>query len=146
MAQIEVESKCNEGITAFDGGMGLGQFMPETAEWIHNREKALQEFDFNPYDPNWSIRALILYDRHCYDSTMCKGWYFAFRAYNGGITRINEEIKKAGACKEEEVEKVCKRRVLQLKSGALDLCKVNIEYPYKIFRASKKYISQGKML
>ncbi|HOP33245.1 MAG TPA: lytic transglycosylase domain-containing protein [Candidatus Hydrothermia bacterium] len=139
MAQIEVESRCNETITAFDGGMGLGQFMPETARWIHNQEKALQEFDFNPYDPAWNIRAMILYDRYCYENTLCTGWYYAFRVYNGGIAQLNREIKLAGVCKEEEVEKFCNRRKIRLKSGILDLCEVNIKYPYKIFSLARRW-------
>lgn len=139
LGQIEQESRCDAGATAFDGGMGLGQFMPETAQWIHKREKALQEFEYNPYDPRWNIRALILYDKYCYERTVCKGWYFAFRAYNGGINNLNREITKANSCKPKEVEMYCNRKKIKLKSGILDLCKVNIEYPYKIFNRSEKY-------
>ncbi len=98
MGQIEQESRCNEGITAFDGGMGLGQFMPETAEWIQKKEMTLRDIAVQPlpYDPQWSIRALILYDRWLYKSTACPGWYYAFRAYNGGVGLMNREIWKAG--------------------------------------------------
>jgi len=139
MGQIEVESKCQESITAFDGGMGLGQIMPETAKELHKKYPELREFDFNPYDPRWNIRAMILYDRACYRGVICKDWYYAFRAYNGGIGNINREINIAKTCNFEDVEKVCKRRVL-LKNGALlDLCRVNIKYPYMIFERAKKY-------
>lgn len=139
MGQIEQESCCNEAVTAFDGGMGLGQFMPETARWIHKREKSLQEFDFNPYDPAWNIRAMILFDRYCYERTLCKGWYYAFRAYNGGIENLNREINYARVCDELIVEGFCRRKIIKLKSGNLDLCRVNIEYPYLIFKRAKKY-------
>lgn len=139
MGQIEQESRCNEGATAFDGGMGLGQFMPETARWIHQREKALQEFEFNPYDPAWNIRAMILYDRYCYQEAACKGWYYAFRAYNGGLSKLNKEITEAKSCLPEVVERFCKRKILKLDSGILDLCRVNIEYPYSVFMRAKKY-------
>lgn len=145
MGQIEIESKCNEKATSFDGGMGLAQFMPEVAVWIHKKEKFLQEFPRNPYDPRWAIRALILYDRFCYKSVSCSGWYYAFRAYNGGIYNINKEIEKTGSCDICAVEKNCSRKVLKLKTGNLDLCKVNIAYPNKIFRESRKYERPGQM-
>lgn len=141
MGQIDQESRCNEGITAFDGGMGLGQFMPETAEWMQAREAALKEFgiDPQPYNPRWAIRALILYDRYLYKEADCEGWYFAFRAYNGGLGNLNKEIRLADSCDEKDVERCCKRRVIRLKSGMLDLCRVNIEYPYLIFKKAEKY-------
>lgn len=139
MGQIQQESRCNEGATAFDGGMGLGQFMPETAAWIHKKERSLQEFEFNPYDPAWNIRAMILYDRYCYENTLCKGWYYAFRAYNGGVGNLNREIKYAGICEQKIVESFCKRKVIKIRTGALDLCRVNIEYPYAIFNRAKNY-------
>lgn len=45
MGQIEQESNCRSGATAFDGGQGLGQFMPATARWVHDREDALMDAD-----------------------------------------------------------------------------------------------------
>jgi len=145
MGQIEQESQCKEGITAFDGGMGLGQFMPDTADWIQAREAALKEFgiDPQPYNPRWAIRALILYDRWLYKEVACEGWYYAFRAYNGGLGNMNKEIRLAHSCDKITVERHCKRRLIKLKSGSLlDLCKVNIEYPYLIFIKAEKYRRQ----
>jgi len=142
LAQIEQESGCREKITAFDGGMGLGQFMPETAEWVHEREKDLQDISArsSPYDPRWSIRALIIYDDWLFRNTDCEAWYYAFRAYNGGLGNINREIKVAGCCDSGAVERACKRKSIKLKSGKLlDLCCVNIAYPRKIFEGSEKY-------
>jgi hypothetical protein len=141
--QIEQESRCNEGITAFDGGQGLGQFMPRTAAAIHEEEAALRELGAVPlpYDPRWAIRALVLYDRRLYTQTTCPGWYFAFRAYNGGAALINREALRAGTCLQAGVERACQRKVLTLKSGArLDLCRVNIEYPQLIIRRSAGYV------
>jgi len=140
MGQIEQESRCNEGAIAFDGGMGLGQIMPETARELHQKYPELHEFDFNPYDPRWNIRAMILYDRACYRETVCKGWYFAFRAYNGGVGLLNREISRAGTCEISAVEEQCKRNIKKLKSGTvLDFCRINIEYPYKIFQKAEKW-------
>lgn len=142
MGQIEQESGCREDITAFDGGSGLGQFMPATAKWIHDREETLREISArpSPYDPRWSIRALILYDWHLFTTGHCPGWYFAFRAYNGGQGNLNREIRRAGSCEISLVEKQCARRVIRLKSGyRLDFCRVNIEYPRLIYRKGEKY-------
>lgn len=134
MGQIEQESSCREGVIASDGGMGLAQFMPQTSEWIHFKEDTLKEFGINPQplNPAWAIRAMILYDRYCYKQTICKGWYFAFRAYNGGIGNLNKEIKLANSCVYEDVEKKCSRKLM--------FCKINIEYPYKIFKRAEKYV------
>jgi len=140
MGQIEQESRCNEGATAFDGGMGLGQIMPETAKELHQRYPELKEYTYNPYDAKWNIRAMILYDRACYRAVDCEGWYFAFRAYNGGAGLLNKEIARAGSCEIERVESQCKRKVLRLKNGLLDFCKVNIEYPYKILKKAEKWV------
>lgn len=142
MGQIEQESRCREGVTAFDGGMGLGQFMPATAKWIHDREDALQEISVKPmpYDARWNIRAMILYDWRLFNSGMCPGWYFAFRSYNGGQGNLNKEIRRAGSCEISQVEKQCARKRIRLKSGSiLDFCTVNIEYPYLVYRKGEKY-------
>ena len=143
MGQIEQESRCDEGITAFDGGAGLGQFMPATAEWIQEREKALQEISIEPlpYDPRWAIRALILYDKWLYSVVVCKGWYFALRAYNGGAGQLNKEIRTAQSCEIFIVEGVCKRKIIRFKNGKyLDLCRdVNIPYYYLICKKGEKY-------
>jgi soluble lytic murein transglycosylase-like protein len=142
MGQIEQESNCREGATAFDGGMGLGQFMPATADWIHQQEPTLKKIWKKPmpYDPKWNIRAMILYDKRLYETGKCEGWYFAFRSYNGGQGNLNKEIRRAGSCEITLVEKQCARKKIKLKCGSvLDLCKVNIEYPYLIFEKGEKY-------
>ena len=142
LGQIEQESACRQGITAFDGGQGLGQFMPATAEWLHDREETLREISItpSPYDARWSIRALILYDKYLYGIVACKGWYYAFRAYNGGQGLLNKEIKRAGCCDQDKVEKQCRRKVVTLKNGAkLDMCRVNINYPRQVEKRGEKY-------
>jgi len=142
LGQMEQESGCRPGVTAFDGGKGLGQFMPATAEWIHDREEALREISVrpSPYDARWSIRALILYDKYLYGIVSCNGWCYAFRAYNGGQGLINREIRRAGSCDQAAIERQCRRRVIRLKNGSLlDLCRVNIDYPRQIEKRGEKY-------
>lgn len=142
LGQIEQESRCRVGATAFDGGQGLGQFMPGTAKWLHGRESALQEISPKPapYDPRWNIRAMILYDKLLYDTSPCTGWYFALRSYNGGAGTLNKEIRRAGSCDIAVVEEKCARKVITLKNGSkLDMCSVNIEYPYLVVEKGGKY-------
>lgn len=142
LGQIEQESRCREGVTAFDGGAGLGQFMPATARWIHGREDSLREIAArpSPYDPRWSIRALIVYDRYLSGVVSCEGWYYVFRAYNGGQGILNREIRRAGSCDQGAIERQCRRKVIRLRNGSLlDLCEVNIEYPARIEARGEKY-------
>ena len=141
MGQIETESRCNEGVTAFDGGMGLGQFMPETAAWMQKRENTLQALSAKPlpYDPKWSIRALILYDKWLFAQVSCHDWHYAYRAYNGGLARMNKEIREAGTCDYETVNAACSRKTIKTKWGPLDMCRVNCSYPEKIRKAGHKY-------
>jgi len=135
ISQIKVESSCRDGLIAYDGGMGLMQIMPTTAKELHQKYPYLQKIPYNPLSPEWNIRAGILYDYACYRATICKGWYFAFRAYNGGVGNLNREIKRAGSCEWEKVEQNCRRS----RDKYVDFCMVNISYPYKIFRFSKEY-------
>lgn len=135
MGQVEQESACNEGITAFDGGMGLMQLMPGTVKQIQ-KDWVTQ---FNPYDVNWNIRAGIYWDKKSLEWVKCKDYYFMFRAYNGGAGNLNKEIDRAGSCIWVEVEKKCKRGGVMVKNRYLDFCKVNIEYPYSIFRKAQRY-------
>src|SRR5450759_4256093 len=76
MGQIEVESRCVAGITTAEGSQGLGCFMPDTAAWLHEREKELQKIapTPQPLNPLWSIRAIILFDRWLYGKVSCQEW------------------------------------------------------------------------
>jgi soluble lytic murein transglycosylase-like protein len=141
MAQIETESRCDEGVTAFDGGAGLGQFMPATAAEMQEREESLHEFGDQaaPYDPRWAIRALILYNVRLLSGVSCREWHYAYRAYNGGLSRINREIKAARSCDRAAVDACCDRKKIRMKWGVLDMCVVNCTYPDKIKAAARKY-------
>lgn len=136
MGQMEQESRCNEGITAFDGGQGLYQLMPNTEREI---EKDWMQ-QFNPYDPYWNIKAGIYYNWKMTKAVLCKSWYFVFRAYNGGAGRLNKEIVKAGCCDIQKVEDSCARGGVWYKGKYINFCYVNINYPYRIFERSGKYV------
>ena len=133
MGQIEQESRCNESVIAFDGGQGLSQFMPKTAEWIQEAYPELKKISPipNPLNPYWAITAMIWYDRYLYGKVLCQDWHYALRAYNGGYGLLNKEIKETGVCDYEEVAKHCHRSKFS--------CDVNTSYPYKIFQRALKY-------
>jgi len=143
LAQIETESACKEGLTSFDGGKGLSQTTGSTIEWLQEQFKELQELSVepDPYNPAWSIRSLVVYDNWLSKRTRCKGDYYTFRAYNGGVGLLNKECARAGTCSIALVEKQCRRNVVHLKSGKLlDLCVVNERYPNTIKKLALKYV------
>jgi len=65
---------------------GLSQFTPATARWLPDVCPSVGEPD--PWDPNWSIRAMVCYDHYLWSrapgATACDRWAFALSAYNGG--------------------------------------------------------------
>ena len=142
MGLLAVENtNCDPFKTAPDGGKGLTQFMPVTAQWLHKKEKGLQELSISPSPSNdrWSIRAMILYNRWLYKYISCKDWWFVYRAYNGGLSIMNDELDKAKTCDRKIVEKYCDRKKIKLGRKVHDLCDINISYPYKIMRAAERY-------
>jgi soluble lytic murein transglycosylase-like protein len=61
-AQVMQESHFDTNAKSGAGAMGLGQIMPNTAKWlsmVYPQELAKPA----PYDPNWNLRALVVYDR-----------------------------------------------------------------------------------
>ena len=85
-AQIQQESSWRPGITAPDDGRGLAQFMDGTAAWLVQRYPALGKAD--PYNPAWSMRALVTFDRHLFKQVRgadeCQRMAAALKGYNAG--------------------------------------------------------------
>lgn len=85
-AQIQQESGWNPRAQSPVGAQGLMQFMPTTARWVATQEAFGAVDSFNPV---WSIRAGVWYDRWLYDrikaKTNCDRWQFTLSAYNGGL-------------------------------------------------------------
>lgn len=86
-AQIHQESRWRPDARSPVGAQGLAQFMPATARWMVTVDRGLASVD--PFNPTWSIRALVVYDKWLYDRVMgandCERVAFAMAAYNGGL-------------------------------------------------------------
>lgn len=95
-AQIQQESAWNPLAKSYVGAAGLMQFMPSTAQWA-----ALQGGfgAVDAFNPAWSIRAGVWYDRWLYDrvagNTDCDRWHFALSSYNGGLGWVNRRKAKS---------------------------------------------------
>lgn len=81
---------------------GLTQFTPETAKWITKLYPQLEEV--RPFDPVWSIKAMLLYDKRLYNSVDpikkesiddCNKWAIVLMQYNGGPGWWNRDRKLA---------------------------------------------------
>lgn len=81
---------------------GLSQFTPATARWLPEVCPDIGAPD--PWDPGWSVRAIVCYDAWLYarnrGATECDRWAFAYSDYNGGgkwRMREQELARAAGA-------------------------------------------------
>ncbi|MDQ2822442.1 MAG: transglycosylase SLT domain-containing protein [Pseudomonadota bacterium] len=87
MAQIRQESSCQAGITAWDNGRGLAQFMDPTARQVSKSFPELGAPD--PYNPKWAMRAMVRYDYWLHQrvrgDTECDRWAASFKSYNAGL-------------------------------------------------------------
>ena len=96
-AQIEQESGWKAGITAWDNGKGLGQFMDGTADTIVTLYPELKKPA--PYNPTWAIRALVRYNtwlgKHVQAVDDCNRRAAALTAYNGGLGYVQDSQSKA---------------------------------------------------
>jgi len=98
-AQIEQESGWRPGVTAWDNGRGLAQFMDSTAKWASERFQDLGPSD--PYNPRWAMRAMVRLDdynlRRAGGDTPCDRWGAGLKAYNAGLGFILRAQKRSEA-------------------------------------------------
>lgn len=87
-AQIHQESGWRADARSGVGAQGLAQFMPATADWISELQPSLLG-DRQPFNPVWSMRALVAYDRWLYQRVVaadeCQRWAMTLSSYNGGL-------------------------------------------------------------
>jgi len=80
---------------------GLSQFTPSTATWLV-RSVCPEIGAADPWDPNWSMRAMACYDHWLHHqlagaATECDRWAFTFSAYNGGLQWLNWDRARTAA-------------------------------------------------
>lgn len=95
--QIHQESTWRAGVTAWDNGRGLAQFMDATAEMVARNYPELG--GVNPYDPRWSIRAMVRYDgwllARVQGINPCNRWAAALKSYNAGLGYVHRAQKRS---------------------------------------------------
>lgn len=93
-AQIHTESWWKNNTVSSAGAQGLAQFMPSTARWLP--AVAPKVGAPAPFNPGWSLRACVTYDKYLWDRltvkgaqkkalTPCDRMAFTLSAYNGGM-------------------------------------------------------------
>lgn len=101
-AQIHTESWWRNGTVSSVGAQGLAQFMPSTAKWLPS--VAPETGTPAPFDPRWSLRACVTYDKYLFDRiasrrdgrlTEWNRMAFTMSAYNGGLGWTNRDRTKA---------------------------------------------------
>lgn len=96
-AMIHQESRWRHDALSPVGAQGLAQFMPATANWMPEIYPQLQTAQ--PFDPRWSIRAMVLYTEWLHQRVQaadnCQSWAFVLSAYNGGIGWVYRDQRLA---------------------------------------------------
>jgi hypothetical protein len=141
MGQIKAESNWKETAKRKEpsGVVSYGLFQVTDRTFNELKKKHPTLLDYEPIEmlkARYSIRAGILYDLQMWKASPCpepgrRHYYMMLRAYNGGLGWLKREIKKAGTCEEKEIEQNCIRSSFS--------CRVNIEYPYKVFKYAEHY-------
>lgn len=96
-AQITQESGCRPGITAWDNGRGLAQFMDPTAAQVARLYPDLGQPQ--PYSPTWAIPAMLRYDGWLHDrvkgDTECDRWAAGLKSYNAGLGYVQRAQRRS---------------------------------------------------
>lgn len=97
-AQVHAESRWRaDARSAY--AQGMAQFTQATAQWLHNVCPQLGAAD--PWDPNWSVRAVVCYDAWLHaqvdGGSACDRWAFTLSAYNGGLGWVTRDQRLAQA-------------------------------------------------
>ena len=97
-AQIQTESWWNPDTESSAGAQGLAQFLPSTARWLSEVVPAVGSPA--PFDPRWSLRACVAYDKYLWDRmrpmraaflAACDRIAFVLSGYNGGLGWVGKD-------------------------------------------------------
>lgn len=144
-AQIHQESRWNEHALSPAGAQGLAQFMPATARWLP--EVAPHTGEPLPFNPAWSVRAMIVYDKYLLrqvknTATARDHWAFTLCAYNGGLGWVNRD--RAQAIRKGRDPSRYRGSVEHVNAGrSAASFKENREYPLRIFGLQPLYENAG---
>ncbi|MEI7635863.1 MAG: transglycosylase SLT domain-containing protein [Syntrophus sp. (in: bacteria)] len=129
LGQLKQESGCRAGVTAFDAGMGIAQFMPKTSRYI----QSLMGETLDPYNPKHAIRMQAFYMAkiHRMENWTDRLW-ISYQIYNGGAPTLKAESRRAGATDWASMRKVCQRK-------KINLCDVNYDYSVKVAKYGNQY-------
>lgn len=134
--------------------LGLAQFTPATAQDAQARFPALQLLCPSPagcpLNPQWALRALVLWDRHLYERrSFARGeerWGFMLADYNGGAQWIERErayCQVSGQCSPQryfgEVQQACGK---SSPARSPEACRENTQYPERILRTWRPVYSR----
>lgn len=140
LGQLKQESRCREKVTAFDGGMGIAQFMPTTAEGIYKQMGTR----LNPYKHEDAIKmqAFFMKSLHKQNKFPRKPLWITYQGYNGGFKWLQNEYKRAGSSDWQLMKNQCQRKTIKLKNGNyLSFCEVNYDYSKKVYKYGSLYRS-----
>jgi hypothetical protein len=136
VGQLKQESACKSTVTAFDGGMGVAQFMPKTSQYI----QSVMGEKLNPYNSNDATRMQAFYMARIHRT---ENWtdrlWISYQIYNGGASTLKKESQRAGGADHDAMRAVCHRKVIMLKHGPLDMCDVNYDYSKNIYKFGQRY-------
>jgi hypothetical protein len=65
--------------------------------------------------------------------------WITYQGYNGGFSLLKKESQRAGVTDWAKMKRACKRKVLHLKWGDLNLCEVNYDYSQKVYKYGQQY-------
>jgi len=136
IGQLKQESGCRTDLTAFDGGMGIAQFMPSTERYV----EGLMKENVNPFEAKSAIRAQAFYMHLLHKQNWANVLWLTYQAYNGGWVLLRKEYQRATISDWDLMRLECRRKVIALKSGKnLDMCDVNYDYSKKVFKYGQLY-------
>ena len=117
VGQLRQESCCRAGVTAFDAGQGIAQFMTKTSQYI----QSLIGEKLDPYNPNHAIRMQAYYMSMIHQKENWDGaLWLDYQIYNGGKKQLYNEYLKAKIVSWHAKKARCARKKIQLKRAVLD--------------------------